>query len=210
MGVSRTLTILLCVSVLMSTPVGAVSLVPLAVPPIDGDTSSVSSAPWVTIESHRLTVSNGSASGMLVNVTNFNQSADRSGEMRARLLTLDGAVVAAANKTVYVTKKGKDGQLRPDVRRAGGAIGVRHRPGHRRHLGGRGQAERRLSVDRPGRRPARRWAIEATAGRDHHRAGDGPAVTCPPSASVGRRERTRAGRWSGRPHPLSRPALVTA
>lgn len=107
MGVSRTLTILLCVSVLLSTPVGAVSITPLTVPPIDGDTSSVSSAPWVTIESNRLNVSTGSASGMLVNVTNYNESADKSGEIRARLLTLDGVVVARANQTVYVKEKGK-------------------------------------------------------------------------------------------------------
>lgn len=93
--------------VLLTAPVGAVSLVPLGFDPVTGDTTRVTTADWITIKSHRLNTTADRANGVFVNVTNFNDSTDKSGRIHARLLALDGTVIAAANETVYVQKKGK-------------------------------------------------------------------------------------------------------
>lgn len=91
---------------LVGSAAGAPSITGLSLEPVTGDVSRAGPNDWVTVESHRLNLTGGSATGVLVNVTNFHGD-DATGRIAARALTLDGQVVSKGNTTVYVRKDGR-------------------------------------------------------------------------------------------------------
>lgn len=96
--------VLLALGGLMSPALGAPTLRHLSVEPVTGDVVKTGPNDWVGVVSHRLNKNGENATGILANITNFDPSADASGRLSTRLLTLDGRVVESGNVTVFVQR----------------------------------------------------------------------------------------------------------
>lgn len=97
--------IVLAVTVIAGSVAAGPTLTVAPLEPVSGDVARAGPNDWVTVESHSLNLTGGTANSTLVTVTNFDGSTV-SGRISARLLTLNGRPVSAGNLTVSIQPNG--------------------------------------------------------------------------------------------------------